>query len=584
MAMRAPATLTKIQTRRTIATMGPCRRMWLTMLLAYLSACAGSGPYRDATEALMSPPTPAPQSAVDGCSAIYIPTDRDIREVASNFSLSDTQRNEKLIAIQQEVKQSYLRKEERHCWDIAHEHHPDYELFYAEFDDAGQAVDRVKGAKYEESELYLIESYLKGQLNSISGQGFNIVLFTHGWHGSARASDTYSLEFKGMLQDIAQRESNYAASSGAQRPSGFTSVARTHRVIGIEVAWRGDSILFPKVASVWDRKLAAESVSIGAVHELFGFLNQIYLDNSCHSGRENDTKNTGPCDRVHLLTIGHSYGALINFRSLVSRLQSGLNVDPCFRAYGFGDMTILLNPALEGARYRALFNQGLSRHVVLSEYFGDPDLDQTKCRRPTIGNTSGTIPSVQIPTVVTLQSEGDQATGLFFPIFRRLATPFAKTLTPEESHDKNTALGWNDDFRTHNLTIPMPPISADTCTPSKSPVNKSPMPSQTVASADTAVAFSKSTRTFCPFIFGNPVQGDTTSTQISTHFDHMQLEYAPGTTHQLPSYLPLWSIGVSKDIMRNHDDFWNPQIIRLISILFEDAYEQTEHIHGTGLQ
>lgn len=123
-------------------------------------------------------------------------------------------------------------------------------------------------------------------------------------HGDAKADNTYSLEFKAVLQDIADREAKYAKAAGASRPNGSTA---NHRVVGIEIAWRGDSILFPSQASVWDRKLAAETVSIGAVHELFAFLNQRYLDYSCRGSQP----TTAPCDRVHLLTIGHSFGALI---------------------------------------------------------------------------------------------------------------------------------------------------------------------------------------------------------------------------------------------------------------------------------
>jgi len=40
--------------------------------------------------------------------------------------------------------------------------------------------------------------------------------------------------------------------------------------------------------------------------------------------------------------------------------------------------------------------------------------------------------------------------------------------------------------------------------------------------------------------------------------------------------MPLWSVMVDKQIMEEHDDFWNPQIVRLISILFRDAYIQAE--------
>jgi hypothetical protein len=558
-----------------------------------LEGCAGSGPYRKATDEYVS------VEAAEHCTTpanIYRQSDIDIRRVAEDFNLNDAQRDSSLGAIQHSIERSF--KENPRCWETAHEAHPaftdsgkqypSYDLFYAEFDDAGLAVDRVRGSPYEQSELHLIEDYLLKQVSAKDFQGLNIVVFAHGWHGSARAKDTYSIEFKGMLQDIAQREITYSNAVGTWRPAGAGVAARTHRTIGIEIAWRGDSILFPKVASVWDRKLAAETVSMGAVHQLLAFLNQLYLDNSCHGA--NAGRIQGSCDRIHLLTVGHSYGALIVFRSLVSRLQSGLNVDNCYRAYGFGDMTVLLNPAFESARYRSLFNDGVSRSVLRTGYYGDPTIDHTRCQdvptqppTPTVG-VSGTglaAADVQIPTVVTLQSRGDSATGTWFPVFRHLTTPFAKTLTAEESQDKNTAIGWNPDFRTHELTEPEnPPLYMDRCDTPPSATAKPPPASPTTNSADNPysspsgrLAAPVGTLTFCPFA-ENGAQGNGT-----TPYAHMLLSYSRATSQELPNYFPLWSVQVSQKIMKNHDDFWNPRVVQLISTLFEDAYKQTEYLH-----
>jgi len=47
-----------------------------------------------------------------------------------------------------------------------------------------------------------------------------------------------------------------------------------------------------------------------------------------------------------------------------------------------------------------------------------------------------------------------------------------------------------------------------------------------------------------------------------------------------PNYFPVWSVAVDKNIMVDHDDFWNPEIVRLIGILFADAYEQRQQLHG----
>jgi hypothetical protein len=375
------------------------------------------------------------------------------------------------------------------------------------------------------------------------------VVFTHGWHGNARASNGYSIEFKAILQDIVAAETNYRKRLAAQTNASDIP----HRVVGIEIAWRGDSLLTlalpfysdsKNALNVWDRKLAAETISTGSVQELLAFLNEVYLDNSCHGISPSQSVTAKSCDRVHLLSIGHSFGALINFRALVPRLESGLNVRKCYRVFGYGDMTILLNPAFEGARYRALFNNAVSRVSLIGPYF-----DSGRCPDMAASQTH----EVQIPSIVTLQSLGDTATGTFFPIFRKLTTPFAQTLSPEEVTDKNDAAGWISDFKTHSLTL---------------------IPAANGAYGDQCTDESTS---FCPFRAG--IQSDTTENLVETTRQGLQLSWQPGTPG-LPAYMPLWSIAVDPAIMKDHDDIWNPQIVRLISVLFADAYQQTERMHG----
>jgi hypothetical protein len=38
---------------------------------------------------------------------------------------------------------------------------------------------------------------------------------------------------------------------------------------------------------------------------------------------------------------------------------------------------------------------------------------------------------------------------------------------------------------------------------------------------------------------------------------------------------------VSSTIMANHDDIWNPRIVKLIGELFRDAFEQADERHYT---
>lgn len=58
----------------------------------------------------------------------------------------------------------------------------------------------------------------------------------------------------------------------------------------------------------------------------------------------------------------------------------------------------------------------------------------------------------------------------------------------------------------------------------------------------------------------------------------MKLSWTPGTAG-LADNMPLWSVVVAPAIMKNHDNFWCPQIIGLIFLLFVDACKQTERLH-----
>lgn len=373
-----------------------------------LAGCASSGPHRTAEDKVIS-------AATDGrCEDLYSTTDHQIFEIATNFSKNNDDRTTFLDQMQKYIEST--PENLRICWTTAYERHDDYDLLYAEFDDAGGPTDIARGVVYQQSELYLIEHFLLNALETEEkeGGGLNIILFSHGWHGNARADNDYSIEFKGVLQNITEREKKY--SFRAAHRSDFQKPRRT---IGVEVSWRGDSLLTPaipflpeskNVLNVWDRKIASDTVARGAVQELFAFLNELYRENSCSQLGSAKESPTTTCDAVHLLTLGHSFGAQIDLHALLSRIESGLNVPSGCRVYGFGDLTILLNPAFEGARFRPIFNNAISRPVLRGPYLGDLSASST-CR-----GRKNDVPGAeeQLPTLITLQSLGDTATGRSF--------------------------------------------------------------------------------------------------------------------------------------------------------------------------
>jgi hypothetical protein len=547
------------------------------LLTAYacLTGCAYSGPFRDASANFV-----AHQNGDATCVSLYQDSDSKIRGLAN---LTDDARNRQLQTISDRIQAQQHDKLTGNCWRSAYERHNDYDVYYAEFDDAGQAADVARNPNFpfENTELYLIEKSILTALNQDPNAGLNIVVFTHGWHGSAGAEDSYSIEFKAVLESIYEREQLYV---GAAATSAAPARPR-HTVLGIEVAWRGDSLKtglsLVDDTNVWDRKSAAEVLSTGAVQELFAFLNQVYQDNSCHTAADGSgnvsTAAAHPvavnsaariharCNRVHLLSIGHSFGALINFRALTPRLESGLNVDACNRVYGFGDMTILLNPAFEGARYRSLFKNAQNRPSLMGPYYGDTTVPADYVEKQ-FGNACDWPADperrqVQIPSIVTLQSTGDWATGKVFPLFRHATTAFAKTLSEEEVVDKNRAIGWVPDFLTHKLILLPTPSDGG------------------AATGDQCVGDATS---YCPFPPNGKIQ-PVSETALGAALHPVQLSWAPQIqSGSLPNYMPLWAVAVAPQIMKDHDDFWNPEVVRLISLLFFDAYEQTERATGPG--
>jgi hypothetical protein len=465
------------------------------------------------------------------------------------------------------------------CWRTSYEDHqgltrsagnplktPGYDLLYAEFDDQGERTDVAHdGVDFDKSQVALIEARLGSMLQEEAsperGGGLNIVLFTHGWHGNADAADDYSIWFKAILEQIAELEANSRRkvcwSSGQQLKLGTNSVDtqtqlnkkrafyscsqresqgafKERRTVGIEVAWRGDSEVIPGLtwANFWDRKGAAQSAARGAINDLMARLHKFYQANSCRETRANAESEKPSCDTVHLLTIGHSFGALIDYHSLSDDMATGVLADGHGRAYGFGDMTVLLNPAFEGVRESTLIDASIHHPSYPNVKLAEQSEKQQE---------AGKWPSAaQMPTLVTMQSEGDWATHYAFPVARFFTGVFENTTGANEYSRSMQASGWIDYYQTHHL-VAGPDNGKDACTYQDDQLDW-----------------------YCPF----DLERENTVVHPLTLYKE--------TSHDWPAFAPLWTIKVQKSIMKNHDDISNPAVVRFIGLLFRAAYEQEE--------
>lgn len=251
------------------------------IVLMALAGCAGNPPYHTPPQSDAAPNAQCVNAYIQFDNAI---DPRQMPGVAGPsqtetcaFSDANNRDGDKMADCLKKVQDKTLT-ENAACWNTSWEQHKTYDLFFTEFDDEGWAADvRAKmdmdkpapaqGQPSWMSEQDVLFQHLNALVNAHPRVPLDIVIYTHGWHGSAESDSYYVVLFRAFLKSLALLDES----------------SHTHRhVVGIYVSWRGDSILLPnKIFSVWDRKQAAETVSAGAVHGLFARLNNFYIENSC---------------------------------------------------------------------------------------------------------------------------------------------------------------------------------------------------------------------------------------------------------------------------------------------------------------
>jgi hypothetical protein len=294
----------------------------------------------------------------------------------------------------------------------------EFHLGYLEFNDQGQLRDRQQLAS-----LLADYSILAAENDVI------VTVFVHGWHHSASPDDTNLKYFKKLLEKVAENEKLMSK-----------ALSRSERkILGVYVSWRGDSITIPviKEATFWDRKAVAHEVGLQGVTEVLLRLEEIV---NVKIGQE---KKPRP-QNSRMITIGHSFGGAVVFTALQQVLadrfiDSHRNKTFTDDAKGFGDLVLLINPAFEAMRYSTLY-----------------DIAQQDCRPYTLPR--------QLPRLLILTSEKDDATGMIFPLGRFFSTVLEThqqlgryectetgmkpTQLDEFSADK-TAVGHFKPFQTH---------------------------------------------------------------------------------------------------------------------------------------
>jgi hypothetical protein len=290
-------------------------------------------------------------------------------------------------------------------------------LRFLEVDDEGWFWDRRQA-----------DAIIDGIHASVKTKDTMVVTFVHGWHHCARCCDENVEGFRQTLVDLSK------------------TLEDRFNIIGIFVGWRGQSLPMPaSLATFWGRKGAAERIGENDIREFFSRLQRTFA--SYRPDVIGERQSDVPAQPAHFLglaTIGHSFGAQIVLRSVASSVENQLmllNQNPAYlrgaraadpkgtlpvSVSGFGDLVILINPAVEASQYHRLhlLSRGLNY-----------------------------LP-LQTPLVLTVSSEDDYARHRLFKFGRMLGEFFTgkpRKADPVQRAVERQALGVYEGHITHEL-------------------------------------------------------------------------------------------------------------------------------------
>jgi hypothetical protein len=399
-------------------------------------------------------------------------------------------------------------------------------LGFVEFDDQGQPYNRGQiTTLFDRIEL------------EARYRDLCLIVFVHGWKHNDAPTDTNVVQFRHLLQQMADME--------LQRPPGPYWPSR--KIVGIYVGWRGLSFGAGDIGqdlTFWTRMATAHRVAEGSVREVLARAKSLRdaIDATSWPGHQ-DRRST------RLLTIGHSFGGLIVYTALsqyfIDRVvqaeiapfyhslapqRAGSEADKDKEIAGYGDLVVVVNPAIEAMRY-------------------EPIRELLSGRR----NTSYFAPR-QNPVFVEVTSTADWATGTAFPLGRSLNTVFESFTNASERNEAMSALGHFPAFWTHELKGPVSMADPNTPLP--------PLDTQ-----QECIDFERFNATERPNGYLKP---------------GWQRRYRAGASlTQMPNSGfnandPFWIVTTDQSMIRDHSDIEEPVFIDFVRQVYDDLVRLKE--------
>lgn len=249
-----------------------------------------------------------------------------------------------------------------------------------------------------------------------------VLLFVHGWHHNAHPNDSNMRDFaKTLAKTQAALQDSPLGEPGPYTQSRTNLTTRSDvNVIGVYVGWRGRSLPgLLDYTTFWGRKKVAETVGKGALYGFLRDLNDIYRERY----RARSLSANEPF--MGMVTFGHSFGGQVVFKAVSEALEEELQTNSTGPLLGYGDLTVLLNPALEAAQYERIHHFSHQR----------------------------TYPATQTPLLFVLSSEGDSARKFWFPAARFASYVVGGTRAQGAFGLWGKALGEYKEHHTHRIDV-----------------------------------------------------------------------------------------------------------------------------------
>lgn len=203
------------------------------------------------------------------------------------------------------------------------------EIAFIEFDKEGELFNTPTALRTLEG--------IKAANQAAGPNGVLLVVFIHGWNHNAHPGDGNVKQFQDFLQAVASDEATLA---GAQQGS---AVGNPRKVVGVYFGWQGYAAnnRLARLLSFRNKKELSLRTGAPGVREI---LHQLA-----------DIRGSNPSNR--LVTIGHSFGGGVLFTAIRDELlldvSNGRNRGAPYNA-PYGDLALLLNPAVEAGRFAEL--------------------------------------------------------------------------------------------------------------------------------------------------------------------------------------------------------------------------------------